>query len=180
MKVCSLLFFVFVHELRCVLQRYQSAVLCQIFLGTVETIMPKPQQQQRNITPALCTSALAAFLTKTRPRARHKTPENGTEEPGGFTGGYAIPHFRNFSALFPQIRRQKLAISAILSGYEQSLSTLYKAQHKPFSFYFARDRREKFCCCCCCCGCCLQIFVICIAFVCFSAFKQMLHNILTE
>ena len=32
----------------------------------------------------------------------------------GVTGGYAIPHFRNFSALFPQIRRQKLAISAIL------------------------------------------------------------------
>ena len=37
---------------------------------------------------------------------------------GGVTGGYAIPHFRNFSALFPQIRRQKLAISAILEGYE--------------------------------------------------------------
>ena len=48
---------------------------------------------------------------------------------GGVTGGYAIPHFRNFSALFPQIRRQKLAISAILWGYEQSLPTSYKTQH---------------------------------------------------
>ena len=101
-------------------------------------------------------------------------------------GGYAIPpHFRNFSALFPQIRRQKLAISAILYGYEQRLPTSYKTQHKPFSFHFARDRsdssilqsswviisREKLCCCCCYCGCCLQIFVICIVFVCFSAFK---------
>ena len=58
---------------------------------------------------------------------------------GGVTGGYAIPHFRNFSALFPQICRQKLAISAILQDYERSLPTSYKTQHKPFSFHFARD-----------------------------------------
>ena len=61
----------------------------------------------------------------------------------GVTGGYAIPHFRNFSALFPQIRIQKLAISAILSGYEHSLPTSYKTQHKPFSFHFAHDRSDS-------------------------------------
>ena len=62
---------------------------------------------------------------------------------GGVTGGYAIPHFRNFSALFPQIRRRKLAISAILWDYEQSLPTSYKTQLKPFSFHFARDRSDS-------------------------------------
>ena len=48
--------------------------------------------------------------------------------------GYAIPHFRNFSALFPQIRRRKLAISAILWDYEQSLPTSYKTQLNHFLF----------------------------------------------
>ena len=104
---------------------------------------------------------------------------------GGVAGGCALPHFRNFSALIPQIRRQKLAISAILEGYEESLPTAHKTQHKPFSFHFAHDRSdssilqsswviisgEKFCCCCCYCGCCLQICVICIVFACFSAFR---------
>ena len=33
---------------------------------------------------------------------------------GGGHSGYDIPHFGNFSALFPQIRRQELAISTIL------------------------------------------------------------------
>ena len=65
---------------------------------------------------------------------------------GGSLGGYAISYFRNFSALFPQICRQKLAISAVLEGYEQSLPTSYKTQHKPFSFHFAHYRSESSSC----------------------------------
>ena len=54
---------------------------------------------------------------------------------GGVTGGgYAIPHSRNFSALFSQIRRQKLGISAILWGYEQHLPTSYKQNMNHFLF----------------------------------------------
>ena len=44
---------------------------------------------------------------------------------GGVTGGYPIPHFRNFSALFPQIRRNKLTISVVCWAYEQSLPASY-------------------------------------------------------
>ena len=38
---------------------------------------------------------------------------------GGVTGGYVFPHFRNFFALFPQIRTQRLTISAFRWACEQ-------------------------------------------------------------
>ena len=59
---------------------------------------------------------------------------------GGVTRGYAISHFRNFSALFLQIRTQKMTISAVRWACEQSLPASHiKIQHdqpKRSSFYF--------------------------------------------
>ena len=52
------------------------------------------------------------------------------------------------------------------------LSILHVTDHTQALAVIMDDHsREKFCCCCCHCGCCLQIFVICIVFVCLSAFK---------
>ena len=112
------------------------------------------------------------------------------------TGGYAIPHFRNFSAVFPQIRTQKLTISLFDRHVSKVFLLHIKTQHdqpKPSNFYFACANymqaallsswvfflRENFI---------LVVVVvaivfrssICIVFICFSAFKSLLHNIFTD